>query len=89
MAAAAAGSAAGITVVLGVCAVFAYLARRKAEASDATPARLRLVSSIAIPGGARVHEIACRKRRVLVGSHGGKLYVIDRADAECGEECDE
>jgi hypothetical protein len=71
-------SAAGTFAVLLACAAWAWMAHRKSGRKAEERPRLRLVSSIGLPGGARVFEIACGSRRVLVGSVGGKMSVLDR-----------
>ncbi|MBI5529625.1 MAG: hypothetical protein HY897_25135 [Deltaproteobacteria bacterium] len=88
-AAAIGGSGAGVLAVLGACAVWAWIARRKAAADSTGEPGLRLMSSISLPGGARIHEVACGSRRVLVGTHGGRLCVIDRTEERGEEDPDE
>ena len=76
------GSAAGILAACAAGAGWLIWIRRRAAVSG-SGAALRLVSSIALPGGGRVHELRCGGRTLVVGCGGGRVDLLDaRADGE-------
>ena len=72
-----------MALALSFFCVFFFIRKKTAKPSGAG---IRAVSSITLPGGARVHEIVWGNRAILVGHAGGALCVLDSQNGLKKEE---
>jgi hypothetical protein len=79
------GSAAGLIIVTAACAAWAVWVRRKSVSTGDAGEGLALVSSVALPGGGRVHEVRAGGRTLYVAVAGNTIKLLDARGPRDGE----